>query len=170
VRHSRGIPLPVLYLLLLLPIKVSTQTGTIAVEMTDLDAWSTPDTGIEMIEYWGRQALRLIPGPGERVALVKELSFENGTIELDIATIPAYTGLVFRARSEHIYEGIYFRPQNSRNADPVRRGHTIQYHAAPKHTWYYLRERFPEQYESGADLEPEAWFHVRIEGGVLKRG
>ncbi|MFC1529619.1 nitroreductase family protein [Gemmatimonadota bacterium] len=160
---SRGIQLAVLCLILLLPTGSHAQSDAISVDLTDLGAWSVPDTGIEVVNYHGRQALRLLPGTGERVALLKDLSFENGTIELDIAALPSYTGLVFRARSEHIYEGIYFRPQNSRHADPVRRGHTLQYHAAPKHTWYYLRERFPERYEAGADMEPEAWFHVRIE-------
>ncbi len=158
-----GLSLLLALFLLMPPARSFAQADPTVIDLTDLKTLSVPDTGVEVIDYLGQQALRLNPGEGERVALVRDFSFENGTIELDIAAIPAYTGLVFRVRSEHIYEGIYFRPQNSRHADPVRRGHTLQYHAAPKHTWYYLRERFPEQYEAWADLEPEAWFHVRIE-------
>lgn len=129
----------------------------------ELERWKLPETGAEIIEYKGKKAIRLKAGKGERAAYLKEIEFEDGIIELDIAAIPSYTGLVFRARSEHVYEGIYFRPQNSRHQDPIRRGHTVQYHASPRFTWYYLRERFPEKYEAGVDIPPEEWFHVRVE-------
>ena len=99
-----------------------------------LDRWHLPETGAEVVEYRGKRALRLKAGNGERAAILKNIEFEDGVIELDIAAVPSYTGLVFRARSEHVYEGIYFRPQNSRHQDPVRRGHTVQYHAGPRFT------------------------------------
>ena len=150
-------------LVFLTPVPAGAQVETYAVDVTALEEWTVPDTGADVIEYRGEQALRLNPGSGERVALLDDLPFENGVIELDIAAIPTYTGLVFRARSDGIYEGIYFRPQNSRHADPARREFTVQYHAAPRYTWHYLRERFPGRYEAAADLEPDAWFHVRIE-------
>jgi len=150
-------------LLILTAVPAPAQMQPRTMDVTALDEWTLPDTGAEVIEYRGNQALRLNPGAGERVALFDDLTFENGSIELDIAAIPSYTGIVFRARSGEIYEGIYFRPQNSRHENPVQRGHTVQYHAGPRHTWYYLRDRFPEKYEAGTDLEPEEWFHVRIE-------
>ncbi len=164
-RNARptGLSLLLILFLLMFPVRSFAQPDPTVIDLTDLKTLSVPDTGVEVVDHLGQQALRLNHGEGERVALVRDFSFENGTIELDIAAIPSYTGLVFRARSEFIYEGIYFRPQNSRHADPVRRSHTLQYHSAPKYTWRYLRERFPEQYEAEADLASEAWFHVRIE-------
>jgi len=126
------------------------------------DKWIAPNVETEAIEYKGQEALRLKPGKGERITFIEDFEFENGIIELDIAAILSYTGLVFRVRSEHIYEGIYFRPQNSRHENPSRQGHTLQYIANPRYTWYYLREKFPEKYEAHADLPPDEWFHVKV--------
>ena len=92
---------------------------------SDFNKWKLPYTGVEKIEYKGKNALQLNKGSGERIAFLKDVNFENGIIELDIAAIPFYTGLVFRVRSEYIYEGIYFRPQNSRHENPVTRGHAV---------------------------------------------
>jgi len=108
------------------------------IDVTDAERWHFPKTGTEILEYKGKKALRLKAGPGERIAFVKGLDFQDSIIELDIAALPAYTGLVFRVRSEHVYEGIYFRPQNSTSPDPVRKGHTVQYHASPQFPWYHL--------------------------------
>ena len=130
--------------------------------LSDMDSLVLPSTGFEELEYKGTKALRLKPGGGERIAYLKDFEFLNGTIELDIAAIPSYTGLVFRIRDPHVYEGIYFRPQNSQHEDPVRRGHTVQYHAPPRYTWYHLRETVPEKYEAEADLSLKEWFHVKI--------
>ncbi len=116
----------------------------------------------EIIEYKGKEALRIKGAPGERIVYMKDFEFIDGNIELDIAAIPYYTGLVFRVRSGDVYEGIYFRPQNSRQKDPVRRGHTVQYISNPIYTWYYLRETAPEKYESAVDVPPDAWFHVKV--------
>lgn len=122
-----------------------------------------PAAGVEQLEYRNIKAIRLKPGRGERIAYLKDLEFVNGTIELDIAALPSYTGLAFRVRDPLVYEGVYFRPQNSRHENPTRRGHTIQYHAPPRYSWYYLRETAPEKYEAEADLPPKEWFHVTVE-------
>ncbi len=132
------------------------------IDMAEAERWHLPETGTEILEYKGKKALRLKAGPGERIAFLKGLDFQDGIIELDIAAIPAYTGLVFRVQAESIYEGIYFRPQNSHSPNPVQRRHTVQYHASPQFPWYHLRDTQPEQYESHADLKPEEWFHVKV--------
>ncbi|MCP4723478.1 MAG: DUF3471 domain-containing protein [bacterium] len=118
-------------------------------------------TEIENVTYKGKTGLRIKPGEGERCAYLKNFEFENGTIELDIAAIPSFTGLVFRVRGDNVYEGVYFRPQNSKN--PARRGNTVQYISNPRYSWYYLRDKYPEKYEAHAELDLEEWFHVRIE-------
>lgn len=131
-------------------------------DLTDANRLVKAGVQTEIIEYKGKKAIRLMPEKGERIAYLKDLEFVNGIIELDIAAIPYYTGIVFRIRSPHIYEGIYFRPQNSRLSDPIRRGHTVQYIANPRYTWYYLREKFPEKYEAAVDIPPDEWFHVKV--------
>ncbi|MFC1493483.1 nitroreductase family protein [candidate division KSB1 bacterium] len=133
-------------------------------DLTNLENWTLIEgTEVENLTYRGKTALRIKPGEGERCAYLKNFEFENGTIELDIAAIPSFTGLVFRVRDDHVYEGIYFRPQNSGNPDPVRQGHTVQYISNPRYSWYYLREKYPEKYEAHAGLDLQEWFHVRIE-------
>ncbi len=133
-----------------------------AYDLTHVNRLVKSDAQTELIEYKGKKALRITPEKGERIAYLKDLEFVNGIIELDIAAIPYYTGIVFRVRSPHIYEGVYFRPQNSRHSDPIRRGHTVQYIANPRYTWYYLREKYPEKYEAAVDIPPDEWFHVKV--------
>ncbi len=138
------------------------QDKKVVFDFSDLNKWTVEDSETELIEYEGKKAFRMKGAPGERIAYLKDFEFIDGVIELDIAAIPYYTGLVFRVRSGHVYEGIYFRPQNSRHGDPVRRGHTVQYISSPMHTWYYLRETEPEKYEAEADFPPDEWFHVKV--------
>lgn len=138
------------------------QGEKVVFDFSDLNKWTTESAETEILEYKGKKALRIKSAPGERIAYLKEFDFVDGIIELDIAAIPYYTGIVFRVRSGHVYEGIYFRPQNSRLKDPVRRGHTVQYISNPLHTWYYLRETAPEKYEAAADIPPDEWFHVKV--------
>lgn len=138
------------------------QNKIVAGDFPDQDKWTTESAETELIEYRGKEALRMKAAPGERVIYLKDLEFTDGIIELDIAAIPYYTGLVFRVRSDYVYEGIYFRPQNSRHKDRIRRGHTVQYISNPRYTWYYLRETEPEKYEAAADIPPDEWFHVKV--------
>ncbi len=142
--------------------KTFAQDKEIVFDFSDLDQWAAQSAETEVIEYRGKEALRIKGAPGERIAYLKDFEFIDGIVELDIAAIPYYTGLVFRVRSEHVYEGIYFRPQNSRHKDPIRRGHTVQYIANPMYTWYYLRETAPEKYEAAVDIPPDEWFHVKV--------
>ena len=153
--------LPIIFVLLF-AIGISAQIKEVVFDFSDHETWTTDGVETEIIEYKGKEAFRIKGAPGERIAYLKDFEFFDGIIELDIAAIPYYTGLVFRVRSGHVYEGIYFRPQNSRHKDPARRGHTVQYISNPKFTWYYLRETAPEKYEAAVDIPPEEWFHVKV--------
>jgi nitroreductase len=159
---SRLIILSILFLIIIAN-SVFAQKSIETYKFSDTNKWILPYTGTEIIEFKEKEALRLKDGNGERIAYLKDLEFENGIIELDIVAVPSYTGLAFRVRSENIYEAIYFRPQNSRHNSPVRRGHTVQYISNPRYTWYHLREKHPEEYESHADIAPGEWFHLKIE-------
>ncbi len=123
--------------------------------------WTVKLKETEIIQYKGKTALRLKEAKGPGLAILKDVAFVNGVIEVDIAAIPQFTGIVFRLVDEYTYEGIYFRPQNSR--DPKKRNETVQYISHPRYTWNYLRENFPGKYEAAADIPPEEWFHVRVE-------
>jgi len=125
--------------------------------------WVNTNKEAEIIQYKDKEALQLKPDKGDAIAYLQDFEFVNGIIELDIAAIPHFTGLVFRVKTNNIYEGVYFRPQNSRHNDPVKQAHTVQYLSHPLHTWYYLREKYPGKYESAVDLPPDEWFHVKVE-------
>lgn len=130
--------------------------------LTDISKLEIYGKETEICDYKDQKALRIKPGPGDGIACIKDFQFEDGTIELDIAAIPSFTGLVFRLRDRDIYEAIYFRPQNSHHDDPVFQQRTVQYISHPGNTWHYLRNSYPGKYESHADLEPDSWFHVRV--------
>jgi hypothetical protein len=121
-------------------------------------------------EYKGKKALRL--SGKYALAYIKDMEFEDGTIEVDMAApekTNLYFGVAFRIREEfnenlrtgdnskQKYEYIYFRPFATGTAN------AIQYCAAgTKYNWSYLRNRFPGVYEAKADLPETDWFHVKI--------
>jgi hypothetical protein len=131
---------------------------------------------IEAVPYQGRDAIRLLESNANRdggLALLKGLTFRNGTIEVDVAgrrgahAVPddrGFIGIAFRVREGGArYEYIYLRPDNGRAADQVRRNHSTQYAAHPDVGFDRLRKESPERYESYVDLESGAWTRMRIE-------
>jgi hypothetical protein len=130
---------------------------------------------LEDVSYKGKKAVRVISSDEEEtLAILKNQSFENGVIELDVAgtTLPnagtgarGFIGLAFRVRMADSmrYECFYIRPTNGRAEDQLRRNHSVQYIAHPKYTWFKLRNENPGVYESYADLVEGAWTHLRIE-------
>lgn len=98
---------------------------------------------------------------------VKGMTFENGTIELDIKGKDkrgeSFVGIAYHAVDHQMYDAIYFRPFNFRDAE--RKDHAVQYISLPDHDWDLLREKHPGKYEHAIfpDTDPNDWFHVRIE-------
>lgn len=116
-------------------------------------------------------------GAGERgrtevLAIVKDLEFGSGTIELDIAGEPApgasggargFVGVAFRVQPDnHTYDTVYLRPTNGRADDQERRNHTVQYISHPDWPWFRLRQETPSKYETYADIQPAEWIHLKI--------
>ena len=105
-------------------------------------------------------------------AKVKDLDFQNGTIEVDVYSkllpdAPDYArgfiGVAFRIKEDDTeYESIYIRPTNGRCDDQVRRNHSVQYYAYPNHKFNTLRVTSPEKYESYADMGLEEWIRMKI--------
>lgn len=126
--------------------------------------------------FKGRGAVQLIAAPdaanGASYAILKDSSFRDGTIEVDLAGQPAagagegargFIGMAFRLQADGRYEYIYLRPTNGRADDQVRRNHSTQYSAHPDFDFARSRKEAPEKYESYVDLEPGVWTRYRIE-------
>jgi len=129
---------------------------------------------LESVEYQGRKAVRLTKDlGGEGFALLPGTDFQDGTIEADLALkvttppgvrMPGFIGIAFRARPDASrYELFYLRPGNSQSDDQGMRNHSVQYSSEPDFSWYTLRRAWPGVYESYAELQLEAWTHVKIE-------
>ena len=126
--------------------------------------------------FKGRGAVQVIAAPDApnvtSYAVLKDSSFRNGTIEVDLAGQPAagagegargFIGIAFRLQADGRYEYIYLRPTNGRADDQVRRNHATQYSAHPDFDFARSRKEAPEKYESYVDLEPGVWTKYRIE-------
>lgn len=109
----------------------------------------------------------------EQLAVIEGVSFDNGTIEAEIAGAPqtgtfegarGFVGIAFRVQDDlRTYDAFYLRPTNGRADDQVRRNHSVQYISHPEWTWSRLRTESPKKYESYVDLEPGVWTTIRIE-------
>lgn len=115
-----------------------------------------------------RKGVHLSENPGEGVAYVPGVAFDNGTIELDIRgkDVPqqSFVGLAFHGVDGTTYEAIYFRPFNFRTTDPARRVRAVQYVAQPTYPWDRLRAEHPGVYEQPVTPvpDPNGWFSVRV--------
>jgi hypothetical protein len=134
------------------------------------------NASIAPVNFKGRPAVRVIATPGaanaSSFALVKEVSFRVGVIEVDLAGQPAasagadargFIGIAFRIQPDGRYEYIYLRPTNGRADDQVRRNHSTQYSSHPDFDFARSRQEAPEKYESYVDLQPGIWTKYRIE-------
>jgi hypothetical protein len=130
---------------------------------------------LSSVTYSGRPAIRADAKPnadnGTSIAVVKGMSFHDGTIIVDVAGKPGanagpaargFIGIAFRVQGER-YEHIYLRPTNGRADDQVRRNHSTQYTSHPDYDFARLRKESPEKYESYVDLEPGVWTRMRID-------
>lgn len=134
------------------------------------------NVSIAETKYKGRSAIQVIAAPeaanAASYAVVKDVSFRDGTIEVDVAGLPVagagssargFIGIAFRLQGDGGYEYIYLRPTNGRADDQVRRNHSTQYSAHPNFDFARLRQEAPEKYEAYVDLEPGVWTKYRIE-------
>ena len=134
------------------------------------------NVSIAQTNYKGRSAVRIIAAPdaanATSYALIKEASFRDGVIEVDLAGQPAtsaaatargFIGVAFRIQDDGRYEYIYLRPTNGRADDQVRRNHSTQYSSYPDFDFARSRQEAPEKYESYVDLQPGVWTKYKIE-------
>jgi len=143
--------------------------------LTDLSRLELRNTQAEVTTYRGRRALKLTEKPagsGQLLAVLHDLPFHDGTIEIDVAgalsstAAPSdrgFVGIAFRMQAdESHYECIYIRPTNGRAQEQLRRNHSTEYESLPDWPWYRLRKESPGVYESYADMAEGEWIHVKI--------
>lgn len=145
-----------------------------------LESIKTTRVKAEQVTYKGKQAIRVvdatqpgIEGTPNRIAVLVNTLFGDGTIEADLAGEPGpgasgdargFVGIAFRIASGlSNFECFYLRPTNGRADDQIRRNHSLQYISFPDFPWQRLRKEFPEKYESYVDLVPGEWAKIRIE-------
>ena len=140
------------------------------------DRLAGKNVSIAQTSYKGRSAVQVIAAPmaanATSYALIKDVSFRDGTIEVDLAGQPAadagagargFIGIAFRLQGDGSYEYIYLRPTNGRADDQVRRNHSTQYSSYPNFGFDRSRQEAPEKYESYVDLQPGVWTKYKIE-------
>jgi len=126
----------------------------------DSDRWVLSGDGARKEEYQGRKSLFL---SGGAFAHLKELEFEDGTIEVDVAasTARAFLGVVFRFRSREEHEIFYLRPQKSGLPDATQ--YTPAFNGA--HPWQLYSG---PGFTAAAEIPRTRWLHVRLEIEGLK--
>lgn len=141
-----------------------------------VDRLAGKNVSIAQTTFKGRSAIQVLAAPdapnAASYAVVKDASFRDGTIEVDLAGQPAagagggargFIGIAFRLQADGRYEYIYLRPTNGRADDQVRRNHSTQYSSHPDFDFARSRKEAPEKYESYVDLEPGVWTRYKIE-------
>ena len=158
-----------------LPLSVNAQQ----IPISELSKSKLKSATATVTTYHGSAAFKLIPkdpkapgyAPGGPLAILNNVRFRNGTIEVDVAGTPAkgadesargFIGVIFRVQSDSRFEIIYLRPTNSHADDQLRRNHTTQYSSEPDWPWDRLRKESPGVYESWVDIETGQWTHMRI--------
>jgi len=155
------------------PCAVAARAEHIA--LTEPGAVELVGTSADVTPYHGRRALQLTEKPagsGQLMAILRGVSFHDGTIDVDVAgsrsktaapTDRGFIGVAFRLQPDgRHYECIYIRPTNGRSGDQLRRNHSTQYESLPDWPWNRLRIESPGVYESYADMTEGQWIHMKI--------
>ena len=106
--------------------------------------------------------------PGDGMAVLEEVNFDIGTIELEMKgeniQQKSFVGIAFNIQNDSTYEAIYFRPFNFQADEKIRREHSIQYIYHPKHNWRYLRTNYEGEFEAEFPRRPSPneWFKISI--------
>jgi hypothetical protein len=106
----------------------------------------------EVLEHLGRTAV-------QGVASLKDVEFENGIIEFDIAVseVRAYPGVDFRIQSPGDYEQFYIRPHvNKFRTDALQ--YTPVFNGIAGWQLYN-----GEGFTAVADIEHDRWIHIKLE-------
>lgn len=115
-----------------------------------------------------RNTLVLNNKVGDGMAIIKDLIFDKGIIDLEIKGEnkpgKSFVGIAFNIQNDSVYEAVYFRPFNFQSEEQIRREHSVQYIHHPKYSWRYLRTNHTGQFEAEFPRQPspDEWFAVRV--------
>jgi hypothetical protein len=144
---------------LLTTMQAAPEAKQVNVAMT-AERWTTTG-GVEFAEHLGAASIELKPGnyaqhiPSGQ-AVLKDLTFRNGTIEYDVdASSGMGAGFGFRRSDNDNYEDVYLRPKPKCDQAPD----CIQY--TPQSHGVLMWDLFP-QYQSAAPLRQGEWNHVKL--------
>lgn len=120
----------------------------------DSPRWQVFDPNARREEFLGRRSLYLTSG----FASLKDVAFEDGVIEVDMATTDrtSFAGVIFRAESVDDHEIVYLRPFKSGQPDAVQ--YTPSFNGAAPWQLYSGRG-----YTAAAEIPHDRWVHVRLE-------
>ena len=105
---------------------------------------------------------------GAGIAIIEDLVFDTGTIELELKGEnkpgQSFVGIAFNIQNDSTYEAVYFRPFNFQSKEKIRREHSIQYISLPNHDWRILRTNNEGEFEAEYERKPnpDEWFAIRI--------
>lgn len=119
----------------------------------DTARWTILDPGGRALPYLGIPSIFLDNG----IALLRDSSFGDGTIEFDIALHghACFAGVLFRGASPLDYELVYLRPHRSREWDALQ--YTPIFHGSEGWQLYS-----GDGYTAAAELPANRWVHVRL--------
>ena len=113
-------------------------------------------------------AIELNAAQGEGLAILEDLIFDGGTIEVELlgenSPGRSFIGLAFNIQDDESFEAVYFRPFNFVATEQARRDHMVQYIYHPEYTWSKLREERTGEFEDEipSPPDPDEWFKATI--------
>lgn len=115
--------------------------------------WIVDDPEAKVMRYMDRESLYLFRG----IAFLRDVEFENGMIEVDIACHGhrGFAGIVFRLQSPKDYELVYLRPHKSGLPDAIQ--YTPVFNGLLGWQLYSS-----EGYTAASDIPLNRWTHVKI--------
>jgi hypothetical protein len=135
----------------LTPAVASAQSGSVPLSP---EAWVATDS-IRFVSYLGRPSLYINRG----VALVRDASMENGTLNLDVAASDTtnFLGVVFRAAAPGFSNVVFLRPGASGTEEAV------QYGPAFNSVGVAWQVYHGDGANAVVDVPRNRWIHVRLE-------
>jgi hypothetical protein len=115
--------------------------------------WTLDASHVAFVEHLGRPSLRL----GGGSAMLRDVQFQDGTIEVDISGKPSgFAFLVFRAKSANDGEDVYLRMGLSGTPSAVQ--YMPMYGGLGAWKLYH-----GSGYEASAVFDARAWTHLRVD-------
>ena len=119
----------------------------------DSSRWTIDAPHAEFVEHLGRRALRL----GGGSALLKDVQFQDGTIDVDVSGKPSgFAFLVFRATKANDGEDVYLRMGLSGTPDAVQ--YMPMYDGMGAWKLYH-----GPGFTASAVFDAKAWTHLRVD-------